>query len=147
MPTCPLPGGVSPLGDIALRAPLDARVCTKNPPKVRGLWPLAVERAAGARVGLREEAPPRSNVQPSSRKAQKLKVHSPGLRALAAGSAPSAARAVDSRCLRLFSFFCQSCRCFLDYFSIVAPLGPESAPLICGLHGSMRWGAVRLKQR
>jgi hypothetical protein len=49
MPTCPLPGGVSPLGDIALRAPLDARVCTENPPKVRGLRPLAADRAAGAR--------------------------------------------------------------------------------------------------
>jgi hypothetical protein len=41
---------LSPLGDIALRAPLDARVCTENPPKARGLRPLAAERAAvGAR--------------------------------------------------------------------------------------------------
>jgi hypothetical protein len=29
--------GVSPLGDIALRSPLDARACTENPPKARGL--------------------------------------------------------------------------------------------------------------
>jgi hypothetical protein len=47
-------------------------------------------------------------VKPSSRKVQKLKVRSSGLRAPAAGSAPSAARAVDSRCVRLFSFCCQS---------------------------------------
>ena len=32
-----------------LRAPLDARACTENPPRARGLWPLAAERAAGAR--------------------------------------------------------------------------------------------------
>jgi hypothetical protein len=95
-------------------------------------WPL---REPQERVELREEAP-RPNVQPSSRKAQKLTVYSPGLRAPAAGLVPSAARAVDSRCLRLFSSFCQSYRCFLDHFSIVAALGPESVPLICGLHGS-----------
>jgi hypothetical protein len=29
----------------------------------------------------------------------------------------------------------------------VAALGAESVPLICGLHGSIRWVAVRLKQR
>jgi hypothetical protein len=99
-------------------------------------WPL---RGPQERVGLREEAS-RSHVQPSSRKAQKLKVHSPGLRALAAESAPSAARAVGSRCLRLFSFLCQSCRCFLDHFFIVAALGPESVPLVCGLHDRHEMG-------
>ena len=51
---CLLPGGVSPVGDIALR----------TPPSVRGLRPLAAERAA---LGA-----PGSNVQSSSRKAQKL---------------------------------------------------------------------------
>ena len=80
-------------------------------------------------------------------RAQKVKVHKPGLRAPEAGSAPAAARAVDSRCVRFFSFFCHPCRCFLDHFSIEAALGPESVPLICGLHGSIRWVAVRLKQR
>ena len=91
---------------------------------------------------LQKEAPA---IKPAG--AQTVKVHKPGLRAPEAGSAPSAARAVDSRCLRKFSFFCHPCRCFLDHFSIVAALGPEPVPLICGLHGSMRWGAVRLKQR
>ena len=91
---------------------------------------------------LQKEAPA---IKPA--RAQKVKVHKPGLRAPAAGSAPLAARAVDSRCLRLFSFFCQSCRCFLDHFSIVAALGPKPVPLICKSHGSIRWGAVRSKQR
>ena len=91
---------------------------------------------------LQKEAPA---IKPA--RAQKVKVHKPVLRAPAAGSAPLAARAVDSRCLRLFSFFCQSCRCFLDHFSIVAALGAKPVPLICGLHGSIRWDDLRLKQR
>jgi hypothetical protein len=45
----PSRGGCFPLGDITLRAPLDARACIENPHKVRGLRPLATERAAGAR--------------------------------------------------------------------------------------------------
>ena len=51
--------------------------------------------------------------------------------------------AVDSRCVRFFSFCCQSCRCLFDHFAIVAALGPESAPLICGWHDSIRWVGVR----
>jgi hypothetical protein len=49
--------------------------------------------------------------------------------------------------VRFFSFFCHPCRCFLDHFSIVAALGPKPVPLICGLHGSIRWDDLRLKQR
>ena len=91
---------------------------------------------------LQKEAPA---IKPA--RAQKVKVHKPGLRAPEAGSAPLAARAVDSRCLRLFSFFCQSCRCFLDHFSIVAALWPKPVPLIYGMDDSCKWGTVRLKQR
>ena len=54
LPPCLLPGGVSPVGDIALRTPAGARVCLENPPNVRGLRPMAAERAAGAR-GTAEE--------------------------------------------------------------------------------------------
>jgi hypothetical protein len=87
---------------------------------------------------LQKEAPA---IKPAvfSPRAQKVKVHKPGLRAPAARSAPPAARAVAARCLRKFSFFCHPWRLLFDHFFIVAALGPESVPLICGLHGSMRW--------
>jgi hypothetical protein len=45
LPPCLLPGGVSPVGDIALRTPAGARC----PPSVRGLRPLPDGRAVGAR--------------------------------------------------------------------------------------------------
>ena len=56
---------------------------------------------------LQKEAPA---IKPA--RAQKVKVHKPGLRAPAAGSAPSATRTAAARCLRMFSLFSQTC-CFL----------------------------------
>ena len=135
--TCLLPGGVSPVGDIALRTPADARVCIRAPPSVRGLRPLPAGRAAGARGAAKRGV----KMKPGSllHRDQNVKERSPGLRAPAARSAPWAARAVAARCLRKFSFFCHPWRLLFDHFFIVAALGPESVPLICGLHGSMRW--------
>ena len=91
---------------------------------------------------LQKEAPA---IKPA--RAQKVKVHKPGLRAPEAGSAPSAARAVAARCLRKFSLRCQSCCFFLDHLLDVAALGQEPVPLIYGMDDSCKWGTVRLKQR
>lgn len=80
---------------------------------------------------LQKEAPA---IKPA--RAQKVKVHKPGLRAPAAGSAPSATRTAAARCLRMFSLFSQTCCFLLGHLLIVAALGPEPVPLICGLHSS-----------
>ena len=74
---------------------------------------------------LQKEAPA---IKPA--RAQKVKVHKPGLRAPEAGSAPSAARAVDSRCVRFFSFFCHPCRyaaAFLTIFPSWLHLDPNQS--------------------
>ena len=62
---------------------------------------------------LQKEAPA---IKPA--RAQKVKVHKPGLRAPEAGSAPSAARAVDSRCMRKFCILSLRRFCSLDSFGI-----------------------------
>jgi hypothetical protein len=41
----------------------------------------------------------------------------------------------------------QTWRFLFDHLLIAAALGPELVPLICGLHVSIRWGDLPLKQR
>ena len=90
---------------------------------------------------LQKEAPA---IKPA--RAQKVKVHKPGLRAPAVGSVGTWTS--EAAVYRLRSSSCLlHCSClFFGHFFIVASLGPEPVPLIWWLDESNRWCVVQLKQ-
>jgi hypothetical protein len=131
LPTCVLPGGVSPVGDIALRTPADAKVCLGTPPSARGLRTRPDGRAAGA-CGAWGPAKTDAAIKPVAR-AKRSKC-SPGLRAPRAGSPPVSALAAAARwsCF-FFLFFCSRFSFLLNFFpfdDIGSAIFPLSSDLL-----------------
>ena len=94
---------------------------------------------------LQKEAPA---IKPAvfSPRAQKVKVHKPGLRAPAVGSVGTWTSEAAMCRLRSPSSLLHCCFLFFGHFFIVASLEPEPVPLICWLQDGIRWCVVQLKQ-